>query len=254
MYKLYNLERNEIDEDEFIHIYNECYYVDSGQKIPRVVKSSRYVEERIDDILKRGIQNQLDVVYILAWKIGKIKHTASEQEQDFVFASDWEHAKNFDVLRYKRPFRLKEIADYVASNIKELESKAESNPQGVLNQLNAYFVQQNISGLGTVYLLTLLYFISKGKYPIYDRFASIAIDAIIAEKNPGSKISYHLLPAKDTERFKHVFEENMVPYMKKIKKVFGDTNIYKNNPADRNIDRALWVYGHLFSDMKKKRK
>ena len=46
-----------------------------------------------------------------------------------------------------------------------------SEPQEVINELK----NNSPNGIGTVYLITLLFFISRGEYPIYDRFVKIAI-------------------------------------------------------------------------------
>ncbi|MBE5855643.1 MAG: hypothetical protein E7297_09835 [Lachnospiraceae bacterium] len=43
-------------------------------------------------------------------------------------------------------------------------------------------LNQNMYGLGTVYLLTLVWAISGMKYPIYDKYAHIAISSICVGK------------------------------------------------------------------------
>ena len=120
---------------------------------------------------------------------------------------------------------------------KELEKKAESDPQQVLCELR----DLHINGLGTVYIITLLYFISHGQYPIYDRFAWKAIQAICDDTKPGDVIHASELPEKKSHAFDTVFDTYMNPYMDKLKSVFGST--YQES---RDIDRALWVYGHKF--------
>lgn len=92
-----------------------------------------------------------------------------------------------------------------------------------------------------MYIITLLYFISHGQYPIYDRFAWKAIQAICDDKKPGDVINALELPAKNTRAFDTVFDTYMIPYIEKLKSVFGAT--YQES---RDVDRALWVYGHKF--------
>ena len=46
------------------------------------------------------------------------------------------------------------------------------------------FLKINVYGVGPVYGITLLFFASKGKYPIYDRFANLSLKAIFEEKTP----------------------------------------------------------------------
>lgn len=233
--KFYELCGNEIDRSEFIKKYGTSYYIDQPRYIPRVGQSSQTVEDIIDSLLKNGIKEPLDVVHILAWKLGKIRH--HESNDGFVYAKDWEKAEEFNITRYGRAFNIEYISNYIANNIENLEVKSETNPQGVLEELK----DQNIDGIGTVYLLTLLYFISRGKYPIYDRFALAAVKAICDDKKPGEIITVPDLPDKKSRDFKNVFDKHMVPFMEKLEDAFG--SLYREN---RNVDRALWVYGHAF--------
>ena len=233
--KFYTLDGNEIDKSEFVEKYGNSYYRGCLRCIPRVGQSSRFVEDHIDTLLKNGIQKPLDVVHILAWKIGKIKH--SESQDSFVYADDWKNAEQFVAYRYNRKFDIQTISEYIANNITQLEKNAENHPQQVLCELR----DLHINGLGTVYIITLLYFISRGQYPIYDRFAWKAIQAICDDKTPGDIINASELPEKKSRAFDTVFDTHMISYMKKMDSVFGSA--YQES---RDVDRALWVYGHAF--------
>lgn len=233
--KFYTSDGNEIDKSEFVEKYGNSYYQGCLRCIPRVGQSSRFVEDHIDTLLKNGIQKPLDVVRILAWKIGKIKH--SESQDSFVYADDWKNAEQFVAYRYNCKFDIQTISEYIANNITQLEKKAENHPQQVLCELR----DLHINGLGTVYIITLLYFISRGQYPIYDRFAWKAIQAICDDKKPGDIINASELPEKKSRAFDTVFDTHMIPYMKKMESVFGSA--YQES---RDVDRALWVYGHAF--------
>ncbi len=94
---------------------------------------------------------------------------------------------------------------------------------------------QNMSGLGTVYLLTLVWAISGMKYPIFDRFSKIAITAICKSEKPNKK-GYKYPPDKtQIVSIKDMYEK----YQGQLSEVFG--NEWKTR---REIDQALWVYGH----------
>ena len=233
--KFYTLDGNEIDKSEFVEKYGNSYYRGCLRCIPRVGQSSRFVEDHIDTLLKNGIQKPLDVVHILAWKIGKIKH--SESQDSFVYADDWKNAEQFVAYRYNRKFDIQTISEYIANNITQLEKNAENHPQQVICELR----DLHINGLGTVSIITLLYFISRGQYPIYDRFAWKAIQAICDDKKPGDIINASELPEKKSRAFDTVFDTHMISYMKKMDSVFGSA--YQES---RDVDRALWVYGHAF--------
>lgn len=233
--KFYTLDGNEIDRDAFVKKYGNSYYIDRPRYIPRVGQSSRTIEDYMDELLKNGVKEPLDVVRILAWKLGKIKH--SESKNGFVYAKDWKNAERFEAYRYNRPLDIRTISEYIANNITCLEDAAIEDPQKVLCELR----DLNITGLGTVYLITLLYFISRGKYPIYDRFAWMAIQAICGDKKPGEAVAVTELPWKNSHAFERVFDTYMVPFMEQLESVFGTAC-----QECRDVDRALWVYGHAF--------
>ena len=231
----YTLDMEELTLPEFVTKYGNSYYTDQPRYIPRVGQSSRAVEDTIDDLLKNGIKKPENVVQILAWKLGKIKHL--ESEDHFVYAQDWKNAEQFEVYRYNQEFDIKTVAEYVVGNITRLEKEADTDPQKVICELR----DLQIKGLGTVYLITLLYFISRGKYPIYDRFAMMAVQAICENKMPGDCVAISELPEKNSHTFQTVFEDYMIPFIKKLEDIFGAA--YQES---RDIDRALWVYGHAF--------
>ncbi len=229
---------NKISKEKFISIYSKSYFINEKRLVKGVSQNSSYAESEIEKILKNGIKTELDIVHILAWKIGKINHKKSTDK--FVYADDWTNADKFNVKRYGKKFELSLLAEYIVNNINNLENEVKTNPQNVLNRLKSL----NINGLGTVYLITLLYFISKGEYPIYDRFAKIAIDAISGDKTPGSFVEYNELPEKNSREFETVIEQ-VIEYKKQIEDIFGTEHI-----KNRDIDRALWVYGHSFTNKK----
>ncbi len=71
---------NEIitDNKEFIKYYNERYYLYTDKVISAsnksVFKNSEFIENQIENLLNNGIKDENDVIHILAWKTGKIKH------------------------------------------------------------------------------------------------------------------------------------------------------------------------------------
>ena len=237
----YDYKGNEITIEEFIKYYSNIYYLDTEQ-LNGIRKSSRFIENTIDDLLKKGINSEKDVINILAWKLGKIRHRESENIKCFVYTSDWENAKQYDIKIYGKKVEIYKFIKYIVSNINGLEIEANEYPQSVLDKLN----EKSPYGIGTVYMITLLYFISRGKYPIYDRFAMIAIDAITNGNKPDEFVKYKQLPSKKEKGFNKLMNNGMNNYIYKIEDVFGKE--YQNN---RDIDRALWVYGHLFKNDKK---
>lgn len=117
------------------------------------------------------------------------------------------------------------------------KEKSKHSPLGILDWLN----DNAPAGFGSVYLITLLFFISGGEYPIYDQCADKALMAIKNNVMPGEKVYYKPLPDRKSRKFLQIFDGQYGEYIKSLKELF--TEEYKFN---RDIDRALWVYGHLF--------
>ena len=233
--KFYDVNGHEIKKEEFIKMYSDSYFIGNDRVVPRVNQNSRYAEEQIEDILENGIKTPIDIVHILAWKIGKLKHSECDSKNKFVYSKDWKNAEEMEVWLKGKKFKVKEFCDFVMDNLSDMENY--SNPQDVLNKLN----ECSIDGIGPVYMITMLYFISRKKYPIYDRFAFKAIEAIVNEAKPWETIIKEKeLPNKGDKKFKIIMEKSMEDYITKLQNVFGDEF---NN---RDVDRALWVYGHMF--------
>lgn len=91
-----------------------------------------------------------------------------------------------------------------------------------------------VKQLGAVYMITLIFFLSKGKYPIYDKFAHKAVKAICFDKNP---LDISVDPAPDKSE------------VNKVLAMYDEycgllTKTFKKRDLSREQDQALWVYGH----------
>lgn len=237
MMKFYDVNGLEISKEQFVKNYGNSYFIGNKRIVKGVGQNSRYTEEEIEKILNDGIKTHIDVVHILAWKIGKLKHYECEQENKFVYHKDWENAEKMEVKIRNNKFDIRGFSEYILENAECIEKLYEKDSQSALNKLN----EGSVKGIGTVYLITMLYFITKRECPIYDRFAMKAIEAIINDVKPGSVIKEKQLPDKTSKKFNKIMENEMKEYICSLKDVFGTD--YK----DRNVDRALWVYGHMFS-------
>ena len=243
--RCFDLTGNEIGREEFLKLYGTSYFLGEERYVRGVRQSSRLIEGKIERVLKDGIQKESDVIHILAWKIGKIQHKNSQEQSKFCYAKDWEKAEEQNVKLYADDFDLKTIYCSILKRRSEFEDWAAQEPQKVLDELNALQVKR----FGTTYMITMLYFLSRGKSPIYDRFAAKAVEAICRGVSPTQSdvpIVVPELPAKDSEGFKRVYKERIEPYKAKLDQIFG--NRWK---ADRCVDRALWVYGHAFCENRK---
>lgn len=210
--KFYYPDGSEImNPEEFIHFYSGVYsYQNRDLRL----------EQTIEEILKKDDLVAENIVDILRWKIGAIGFSY----QDNIVTNQW---YSIDTGKL----------------IEEIKgTKKISEP--VCNTIGALMKHERI---GPVYAITLLYFLSKGDYPIYDRFAHIAIKAICEEKTFESLVTDKELRKEfnpDIRNAEKVFECYKMHYMDRLYNVF-DRRAYKES---RNIDRALWAYGHLFSE------
>ena len=239
---------NEICSKEcFITEYSKNYFIDSAEnvdkdfKVKNISKSSRFVENEICEFLstEKVISDPHDVFNILAWKIGTINHRSSIDR--FVYHSNCDY-ENYIIKDRKNEIKIKDLAEHILEKNSELTSTAKNRPQDFLNNLNDFLDKNGIKGIGTVYLITLLFFMSKGKYPIYDQFAAKAVYAIKNNIAPNNAINYSFyLPGRDSAWFSKIMCWYMNDYINDLKSIFGEE--YKTN---RDIDRALWVYGHAF--------
>lgn len=264
--KFYDKSKKQFVEfgDSFIEQYTAAYYYPENGEINQPLikglsRCSRYSEKEIEHVLKNGIKNEEDVVHILAWKIGKITHKTCSEKKPFSYSSDWADLENYDkwasnfstIQLRKNQFPIKEIAEAVLAHLSHWEKDIEQNNWlGVLEDFNNIKREKDWKGLGTVYCITLLYFISKGKYPIFDQFADKALDVISQNKEEFPNIdskSYKPLPSDlpiKVGKLK-LFKERYDEYCEKIEKLKSQLSVRYRNPQNRDLDRALWVYGHI---------
>ena len=220
--------------EEFLKQYEPPYFVGeppvksvSGRVIGQ---NSHLAEKEMQTYLEKGIMHSEDIIKILDWKIGRIDHKASDiegvvQYKDIPF--DHFIARSM----YGKEIKVEKLCNYIVS---EYPSLSTQSPEEIYRSL----LNLDVSGLGTVYLLTLVYFISKGKSPIYDQFAHRALDALEKGLKPkAQEVPKHTVPEKKSKNAFKWFEDN---YAKRLNEMFGSH--YK----ERKLDRALWVYGHLF--------
>lgn len=219
--KFYYPDGQEIgDVKTFVEFYNRCYFQSTKPE----------VEEAVMKIMKKSRKSPDDIFKIIAWKTGKINMKQSGKER-FEYHNGWDEKS----LTAKFRKESKGFSDFVTTLSKIPDCQAKS----FFEQLKTTSVPY---GIGTVILITLLSFFTKMNYPIYDRFACVALSAILKDKKPWSEEEYKEISQKYKQDFKAVLgDEHYLSYIKNLQTVFGNT--YKTN---RDIDRALWAYGHLF--------
>lgn len=272
LYKLTGERINSITD--FIAYYEMIYYY----------SCSYIAEERIEGILKNGIQGKKDAFDILAWKLDGIDKNNTNLQKNIQYRinksnknkeSNWKYSDDdngfcqgtyqggkIDLSEYLMRFksgsqRLADLKEYASDNgEKALALLAEDAP----------------NGLGPVYMITLLHFLNQGKgekkYPIYDKFAHTALKVILNDKTVEFGASFE--DAEITKDFPSKSKKEYADYsehLKSIQKYAGkimngkyqsyinDIDLFISKTGldyykDRSTDRALWVYGHFFNVVK----
>lgn len=233
--------------ETFVDAYEPLYFRSGNRSLCGLRRSSPFAEGEITRILNVGFGSTDDVKKVLAWKVGRINH--SKSEKSIIFTSEW---RDPCPRTYRgRAFGFRAVADKVM----DVEKLGLTDPDCIIYKLN----EAQAAGVGPVYLLTLLYFLTKGRYPIYDQYAAKAISSLCQGIRPAplddrgrpmliggdfrKKVELRKLPT-DTRR---LLEEGgaYLSFKEKIERVFG-SEILADAEGYRRIDRALWVYGHRF--------
>lgn len=221
----------------FLEFYNNEYFRERFKKnvyschVSGLHRTSCFVEKEIISFLSpEYVLQEKDIPVMLAWKIGKIAQVKSGEEGKIIFHKDWKEQNNQIEYYYggKRTIPYKQVFE----TIKEFKG-SDDEAAKMLDKLIS------LPGIGPVYAITLLFFRSKGNFPIYDRYASIALKRIMEKDQPDYEDRIITTNAGG-----NLFDQ----YQKYITclenlSVVLDVDFRKC----RSIDRALWAYGHLFN-------
>jgi hypothetical protein len=280
--------------NDFVELYNQMYYF----------QTSRKIEEIIEHYLKKDDLKQEDFLNIFAWKTNWVNHKLSEYYDgrfEYVGGKNdnnkkWMIEPNEDDPRKGKATAVTRhgpidkdsdnaLYDFLTTLVDLQNEKIKA--KDLLDKM----ADKAPEGIGTVYLITFLYFITNGTEPIYDVFAMAALDAMYpyedeyimeydleSEDNEtkkvdesksrlGTYIKPRYLPQKGEGGFDHLFDtkkyaggnwSKYAVYKKKIKLFEKELNKYRKEKGlkpkyydtCRDIDRALWVYGHFFRSEK----
>lgn len=266
-------EEGKLNIIEFIIVYNQMYYF----------QTSRWVENKIEEYLTRSKLSKEEWLQIFAWKTNMIDMQKSQGEKRFCFrgsekdksgmkkwvVDDNKETATSSTRRRIDPHDLYVFLDKVQKqkeaycSLKEkLENDCENRDGVLFEQKKSILEVLTLNGalpenIGAVYLITFFYFITQGDEPIYDYFAMKALDAIYPDE---SKNESSVLGSQVINRADPMKDENLIikcpvymTYKKKLHDFIDEYNeervknrLIKVSYNCRDIDRALWVYGHFF--------
>ena len=175
--KFYDPTGNPIDSNLFVETYSKKYFADYPN-------NRKYNDEK--DIVDMCTNGKFDFKCV-AWKIGRdydeyhIKYEKGEAiPNGYGNLIDGGKLKEFliEISNNQKLSLIFAEGDFSKKKIEE-----------------AFKILSAIAppNFGTVYIITVMYFLSKGKIPIYDQFAHKAIKAILFEKKPSA-------PVKSTDK------------------------------------------------------
>lgn len=249
--------------DEFVACYNDIYFdMNKGEA----------AEKYFDDLLyNKTSYSKEEIYYILAWKIGGIntketnynKEKIADPKTDFRYYTKKGWDGNSKGKSYGRCIEIEKILN-LASELSKKKTEwlnnniqFASNPESASDLLSK-LADSGATGMGAVYYLTLLYFLTGSKWPIYDIQAYKAMLAIQQGVKPFSNtvsldISIKNLPSKGnnySQRLSAIVEKGasnryrqFVIFLEKYEQMLSNEYRYTTS---RDFDRALWVYGHYF--------
>lgn len=227
----------------FVEFYDKLYFY---------LNPDRKLEKRMDDILRDGISTNddekggNDVVDIFRWKIGATDYCYNPLK----VYNQYHPKANSQKGKEENPLLL----DGVWKIVKETGGRIDGDrTKEIFCRIrNA----SDCTGIGATYALTVIYFLTGGKYPIYDRFAYIALTKI---RNSESEDLFDGSGFLKGELFQKDEFTKCIASGKKPETIFDayvenykaplEAWLKENNAEySRTVDRALWTYGHLFNE------
>lgn len=251
-----------IDANSFIEQYRRFYFNDpknpisdedfENAEVPKDLnRTNPDVEEYITKMIKEGIF----VAQSFAWKAGKADWKDGHFDYVKPLPDIWNNGNGSPIKRTKdaKAFTGEEFDRYVTSHpidVKEYSFALEKDRKNLFLEIKDNY---NLFNYGTVYIINQMFFLSKGAIPIYDRFAHVAVKALMMDKSP-LEVFVPDAPLKNDhpkgkDQIKNDYYlavNNLEEYMWLLKEVFPD-EINKNGDLmyiSRELDQALWVYGH----------
>lgn len=215
---------------KFIEKWESRYFKDSpADVIPNNHKIEKSFEKRIDNILSKTEPYSCeDLAYAIGWKMG---YSNSEVIEKALEHDKWHNGYGRTISE------LNGYIEFLVSKQSEIKGYLEEYKRE--NVKDAYMILTREKTppvyFGSVYLINVLYFISKREIPIYDNFAHKAVKALEFKKNPW-EIFVGGMPSKDKE-------DDVLNLLDEY--VFYLEDLFGKHKIERDLDRALWVYGHL---------
>lgn len=214
--------------DYFISRYEPLYYENdiNRKDVPKLNTTEYEVEKYIESKLAYGIVD----TYVVVWKTGRLKKEDIDNNE-FLIKNDYVNGYGKKIKRNELELFFSKLKK---SEIQRIFDVSDTLTREILEKSYNLVKENSPENFGSVYLINILFFLSKGKIPIYDKYAHMAVKALFFGEAP-SNIYVGAPPDKNnTQKVINMLSE----YMWYLNKLFGTFSITSS------LDRALWVYGH----------
>ena len=197
-----------------------------------------------------------------AWKAGKAKWENGQLVYNDPLNYRWVNGNGCEIKVSKDgpPMSKEDFEEVLKNNndlIMELVNSCDlTAPEGRKDAYIGLLETMNLYNFGAVNLINMLFFLSKGDVPIYDYFAHLGLKALYLNKSP-LEVAVPSSPGKDEhprggagdKKKNYYLAINVLEeYIWMLKEVFTQ-EIHKDGSTmyiSREIDQALWVYGHAY--------
>jgi len=205
-----------IDLKCWCDLYSAYYFLDGpthGRRIGARNQTSSHVESAAIRILQQlNVLSHADLKFIFGWKLGQIDHGASEREQRVIYKPAWEQH-----LVARMQFAEPDFSNVICELARSMPELQRRSPEAIFD------LHKELDNIGPVYALTLLFFLSHGQWPIYDKYAATGLAAITQGRTPGREVKIPELSSW----------KRYMAYVESVCWVFGRKNIA------REQDQAL---------------
>lgn len=223
--------------EDFVEEYSMAYLLPEDRKVKNKINGICYQQtcESVEkEILAGDITCYQDFAKFMAWKIGRIRHIASQHDGGIRYYKGWEECTCRNPRTYVENLNLIEF--HKRLDLPKIKALATDGKwKAAIGEID----KAKVSGIGIVYEIAILFFASRGLYPIYDRFVYTALECLFTKKQrtPRRGDSKDYLNIDVLGKYEEYIER-----MECLAKIVNCTNYIEY----RELDRALWVYGHGF--------
>lgn len=244
--KFFDRTRNVISALDWLKTYEPCYFLcgPCSRGINQRNQSSHFVEDKVCALLEQStLLSKQDLILLMAWKIGRIDQRRSEEVQEILYRRNFDKTLidkgRFGTLNFSKSI------PYLADHMPEIVRGLAQDRAYLLNRIRG--PHPELESFGPTFILTVQFFITHGRDPIYDKFAHMGAIAINECMKPDDSIRW--VPIQNSSEYQHY-----VDLLKPISAICTQPASGLPMTVPRPVDRTLWVYGHLYQEVKPMRK